>query len=144
MGVSAPTLQGGGGRYPQTSSPSTNIAVSRFLLEHGGLPCEVVDAAKNRSIAEAVRALTNLQGCQLWEHCSSVSGLDLTREQRELIGHGSSGPAVDLEGISLTLEQVPRRLPKGRSVHVFMNLQLLCAAYSRCILLLRMRMSESL
>jgi hypothetical protein len=99
-------LQGGGGLYPQSPSPATNLAVARFLRDRAGLPFEVVEAVKGKSVASAVLALTNLQGCQLWGHPSTIAGLNLTHEQLELVGRGTGGPAVDLDGVPLTLEQV--------------------------------------
>ena len=62
--------------------------------------------AEQMGVEAAVGGLMKLQGCQLWRHMRELEEVKLTREQEDLIGSGSAGPAVDLGGVPLTPEQV--------------------------------------
>ena len=97
-------VQGGGGKYPDHPSPPTNLAVATFLQEKACQPQEAVDRAVSRSVEEIMIGMTSIQGCQLWNHSSDLKGVDLSREQKALIGKGFTGPqaleAVRQEGVS--------------------------------------------
>ena len=62
------SVQGGGGVYPNRPSPATARSVGRFLIEKGGLPEDVMEQAEALSVDEVVKMMTQLQGCQLWNH----------------------------------------------------------------------------
>jgi serine/threonine protein kinase len=98
-------VQGGGGSYPTEPSPPTNRAAARFLHERCGAPSAAVGAVEKRSVAQAVQLITSLQGCQLWNHSKEVQEAALSKEQVDLIGKGSVGPAVNIGGYALTAEQ---------------------------------------
>ena len=61
-------VSGGGGVFPETPSPPTARAVGRFLREVVDLAPEFVGQVEATSVAAAVKAMTQLQGCQLWNH----------------------------------------------------------------------------
>ena len=98
-------VQCGGGQYSNKPSLPTNLAVSRFLLEKAGFPDKTCQIVQERSIASALQRLTNLQGCQLWNHSTDLEGMDLSREQLGLVGKGYAGPPVNIGGVMLSEEQ---------------------------------------
>ena len=59
---------GGGGSFPETPSPPTARAVANFLTERAGLNNEVASQVEKLTIDSVVKAMTQLQGCQLWDH----------------------------------------------------------------------------
>ena len=91
-------VQGGGGEFPQLPSPATNSAVARFLHERAGVPDAAINAITERTVAAAIRGMTALQGCQLWNHPADLAEVALSKEQRDLVGRGFAGPSADLEG----------------------------------------------
>jgi len=42
-----------------------------------------------------MRQLTSLQGCRIWDHPSTLTEVELSRAQAELVGLGYTGPSVD-------------------------------------------------
>ena len=98
-------VQAGGGKYPASPSPATNRAAAGFLREKCGAPSAAVEAIENRSVAQAVQLITSLQGCQLWSHPKEVEETELSKEQSDLVGKGSVGPAASIGGVVLTAEQ---------------------------------------
>ena len=101
-------VQGGGGQYPALPSPPTNSAVLKFLQSKAGLPEREWKAVLDRTVASAMHSLTSLQGCQMWNHPQDLEEVALSKEQRALIGFGYAGPAVALDGIGLTENQLRR------------------------------------
>ena len=61
-------VQGGGGSFPDRPSPPTARAVSRFLHGTMGVTEEAVQQIEGLSVESVVRTMTQLQGCQLWDH----------------------------------------------------------------------------
>jgi hypothetical protein len=100
-------VQGGGGNFPDTPSPPSNLAVARFLRDRGGLSVESILGAEGLSIKSLMDSFTNLQSCQLWSHDTYLEAATLTKEQAGLIGSGYAGPLVDLNGVKLNANQVP-------------------------------------
>ena len=98
-------VQGGGGRYPNKPSGPTKRAVQKFLLERTTLPQEVLDQVDDMSISKVISEFTKLQGCRLWDNPTDLQEAELSQGQKELIGKGCVGPAVDIGGVSLSLEQ---------------------------------------
>ena len=98
-------VQGGGGRYPDTPSHPTNIAVARFMGEKAEFPLEIQESVLCRSVKSVVESLTRIQGCQLWTHSCGLAPVELSREQNDLIGKGCAGPPVNIDGVELTLDQ---------------------------------------
>ena len=84
-------VEGGGGQLLDVPSPASGAAAAA-LLERHGLPSACAAAAAARSPAAAVRSLTRVQGCQLWEHPPGLAPVPLSDAQRqELIGHPETG-----------------------------------------------------
>mmetsp|Transcript_75728 Transcript_75728/g.202691 ORF Transcript_75728/g.202691 Transcript_75728/m.202691 type:complete len:719 (-) Transcript_75728:344-2500(-) len=98
-------VQGGGGHYSTTPSPASADAAANFLQRRAGFSAHAAEVARCRSVSATVKSLTALQGCKLWETPSGTTSIELSKEQRDLIGRGYSGPPVNLEGVSLTAEQ---------------------------------------
>ena len=57
-------------------------------------------------MALAVSSLTKLQGCCLWNHAADLAEAELTIEQTGLVGKGCSGAPTELDGSTLSAEQV--------------------------------------
>ena len=95
----------GGGEYPKRPSPPTNRAVVRFLRDKAGFQPEALEIVEQRSIAAAVSRIMSVQGLQLWNHDPNLQPVELSQEQKGLIGKGCAGPAVDLGGVQLTEKQ---------------------------------------
>ena len=108
-------VQGGGGTYPTLPSPASGRAAAAFLREHAGFSKAAAERAARRSVESAVRAVTRLQGCELWRCADGLAEAELSAEERELVGKGYAGPPVDLHASSLTVEQVMAQ----SSVHAF-------------------------
>ena len=98
-------VQGGGGYYPKMPSTPTNEAVIHFLKERTNLNTEALNQISRMSVDKVIWEFTKLQGCRLWDHSKDLMEIDLSSDQKELIGKGYVGPAVDLGGVSLSLEQ---------------------------------------
>ena len=64
------SVQGGGGQFSSSPSPSTARSVGNFLLNKACFDAEAVGRMELMSVNNAVNAFTRLQGCQLWNHSS--------------------------------------------------------------------------
>ena len=91
-------IQGGGGRFPKAQSNSTNKAVAKFLREKASMPEDVIQDVEQLTVDAVIAGLTRLQGCQLWNHPRDLAEMNLTDEQKTLIGKGCTGPPVNLDG----------------------------------------------
>ena len=80
----------------------------KFLQNKAGFPESECKAVLERTVASAMHSLTSLQGCQMWNHPQNLEDVALSKEQQALIGLGCAGPAVALDGIALTENQLRR------------------------------------
>ena len=62
------------------------------------MPDAAINAITERTVAAAIRGMTQLQGCQLWDHPANLAEVELSKEQHDLVGRGFAGPSADLEG----------------------------------------------
>mmetsp|Transcript_36391 Transcript_36391/g.95685 ORF Transcript_36391/g.95685 Transcript_36391/m.95685 type:complete len:493 (+) Transcript_36391:3-1481(+) len=90
-------VQAGGGRYPDTPSPASATAAADFLRRRAGFDRDASEGAKHRTVAATMKSLTALQGCKLWDIPTDARAVELSKEQKDLIGRGYAGPPVDIE-----------------------------------------------
>ena len=77
------SVHGGGGIFPVQPSLPTNKAAADFLRDKaaGKLAQGAADALESIGVAEAVQALTSVQGCKLWDCPPDLKGVELSKEQ---------------------------------------------------------------
>jgi len=90
-------VQAGGGRYPDKPSPASAAAAADFLRRRAGFNRDASETAKMRTVTTTMKSLTALQGCKLWDIPTDARAVELSKEQKDLIGRGYAGPPVDIE-----------------------------------------------
>ena len=109
-------ISGGGGKYANSSSPATSRSVAEFLKSKANLPAHIIEDAENKSIAGTVESFMKLQGCQLQNQSPGLEGVDLTIEQKNLIGKGYAGPHLDhnVGPMSMGFDEMQLRMLKSQ------------------------------